>query len=415
MRWLTVLFILVFSTTALADQSWYPERRRTQFQRTPGYIAIPFLFNLPGVGFGYGVLGAATNIYESCTDVSAMVFTGEVDGAAAAVDSVHILPERLIFDAGGVFLRKAAVEVYGDRSMSSGKDDFSIAEFKDTYYAGTRLTATFLDRRAEGYAGFYQGSTKLKSVRDNEGELVVEARGSARETVNTYVLGARADFTDDYMDPRRGVRLDASAWYTPPEADGPDYVKLDANFTGYVPIGGHSTMVFNYFRSDALVLAEGETDPARIAEEQGLDCSSLSSPADRKKCEDFIAFTVAENKYGSASMLGGNQRLRGYKEGRFRAAHSQSLGAEMRLNLTDENTPFDIYVIKDIRTAVQVALFYELGTVSDQESRIWSSSRSSYGGGFRIVTASGVVYRVDLGFGGEGVQPSVFFQYPWEL
>lgn len=415
MRYLAGFLLLFFSSAALADGGWYPERRRTQFQRTPGYIAIPFLFNLPGVGYSYGVLGAATNVYGSCTDVSAMVFTGEVDGAAGAIDSVHILPERLIFDAGGVFLRNAAVEVYADRSMSSEKDDFSIAEFKDTYYAGTRLTATFMERRLEGYLGFYQGSTKLESVRDSDGELVVEAEGSARETVNTYVAGARADFTDDYMDPRRGVRLDASVWYTPPEADGPDYLKVDANLTGYLPLGGHSTMVFNYFRSDALVLAEGETDPLKIASEQGLDCSSLANPADRKRCEDFIAFTVAENRYGSASMLGGNQRLRGFKEGRFRAAHSRSLGAELRLNLTDENTPFDIYVIKDIRTAIQTALFYELGTVADAETDIWSSSRSSYGAGFRVVTASGVVYRIDLGFGDEGFQPSVFFQYPWEL
>lgn len=415
MRYLAGFLLLLFSSAALADGGWYPERRRTQFQRTPGYIAIPFLFNLPGVGYGYGVLGAATNVYESCTDVSAMVFTGEVDGAAGAIDSVHILPERLIFDAGGVFLRNAAVEVYADRSMSSEKDDFSIAEFKDTYYAGTRLTATFMERRLEGYLGFYQGSTKLESLRDSDGEVVVKAEGSARETVNTYVAGARADFTDDYMDPRRGVRIDASVWYTPPEADGPDYLKVDANLTGYLPLGGHSTMVFNYFRSDALVLAEGETDPLKIASEQGLDCSSLANPVDRKRCEDFIAFTVAENRYGSASMLGGNQRLRGFKEGRFRAAHSRSLGAELRLNLTDENTPFDIYVIKDIRTAIQTALFYELGTVADAETDLWSSSRSSYGAGFRVVTASGVVYRVDLGFGDEGFQPSVFFQYPWEL
>lgn len=415
MKYAAALLLLIFSTCALADDGWYPERRRSQFQRTPGYIAIPFLFNLPGVGFGYGVLGAATNIDESCTDVSAMVFTGEVDGAAGAIDSVHILPERLILDAGGVFLRKAAVEVYADRSMSSGKDDFSIAEFRDTYYAGTRLTATFIERRAEAYLGFYQGSTKLDSIRDNDGELVVEAKGSARETVNTYVVGARADFTDDYMDPRRGVRLDTSAWYTPPESDGPDYLKLDSNLTGYVPLGSKSTLALNYFRSDALIISEGETNPARIAQEQGLDCSSLSNPADRKRCEDFIASTVAENKYGSASMLGGNQRLRAFKEGRFRASHAQSLGAELRFNITDENTPFDIYVIRDIRTAVQTALFYEIGTVSDAESEIWSATRSSYGAGLRVVTASGVVYRVDLGFGDEGFQPSIFFQYPWEL
>jgi hypothetical protein len=32
-----------------------------------------------------------------------------------------------------------------------------------------------------------------------------------------------------------------------------------------------------------------------------------------------------------------------------------------------------------------------------------------------VVTASGLVYRMDMAFGQEGAQPSIFFQYPWEL
>lgn len=42
-------------------------------------------------------------------------------------------------------------------------------------------------------------------------------------------------------------------------------------------------------------------------------------------------------------------------------------------------------------------------------------TRSSYGAGLRVVTASGEVCRIDLAAGSEGVQPSIFFQYPWEL
>jgi hypothetical protein len=33
--------------------------------------------------------------------------------------------------------------------------------------------------------------------------------------------------------------------------------------------------------------------------------------------------------------------------------------------------------------------------------------------GFRMLTASGQVYRVDLASGNEGFQTSVFFAYPW--
>jgi hypothetical protein len=30
-----------------------------------------------------------------------------------------------------------------------------------------------------------------------------------------------------------------------------------------------------------------------------------------------------------------------------------------------------------------------------------------------MVTASGLVYRIDLATGNEGFQTSIFFQYPW--
>ena len=41
--------------------------------------------------------------------------------------------------------------------------------------------------------------------------------------------------------------------------------------------------------------------------------------------------------------------------------------------------------------------------------------RDSYGFGLRVVTASGVVFRGDIGFGKEGVAPAIFIGYPWEI
>ena len=39
-----------------------------------------------------------------------------------------------------------------------------------TYY-GSRLTATFFDRRFEFYGAYYQGSSQLKSIRDKDGNV----------------------------------------------------------------------------------------------------------------------------------------------------------------------------------------------------------------------------------------------------
>ena len=107
--------------------------------------------------------------------------------------------------------------------------------------------------------------------------------------------------------------------------------------------------------------------------------------------------------------------MRSYPESRYRGAHTQFLGTEIRGNLTDEMKPFNLILVKDVRTAVQIAPFYELGTTADSYGELWSQVRDSYGVGLRIVTASGLIYRFDLAAGADGVQPSIFFQYPWEL
>jgi hypothetical protein len=92
-------------------------------------------------------------------------------------------------------------------------------------------------------------------------------------------------------------------------------------------------------------------------------------------------------------------------------------GTEVRWNLTDERTPFNIFIMKDIRTSVQVAAFYEIGTTSDVRSELnkRSNMRDDYGLGLRIITASGVVFRGDLAFGKEGMTPEIFIGYPWEI
>jgi hypothetical protein len=229
------------------------------------------------------------------------------------------------------------------------------------------------------------------------------------------VVGARLDLTDDSIDPRRGFRLEPSLWRTPRQGSGPDFYFTDVNATAYVPVGRRSTWAFNYFRSDTHVMNKGETNTDVIAQQQGLDCAGIADAAQRAQCRQYLEAIAAQNAHGTASGLGGYARLRSYPAERYKGAHAEFFGTELRWNLTDEAKPFNIYIMKDIRTAVQVALFYEIGTVSDAPNGLWVLARHSYGTGLRVVTASGLVYRLDLAEGNEGFQPSVFFQYPWEL
>jgi len=123
---------------------------------------------------------------------------------------------------------------------------------------------------------------------------------------------------------------------------------------------------------------------------------------------------LANNQYGTATALGGTQRLRSFENGRFYAGQALFYGIEYRWNLTDERTPFNIYVAKGVRTGIQLAAFWERGTVADHSSELFKDGRSSYGIGARLVL-SGVVIRFDLARGNEGVQTQLFITYPWSM
>lgn len=90
------------------------------------------------------------------------------------------------------------------------------------------------------------------------------------------------------------------------------------------------------------------------------------------------------------------------------------MGVEYRWNISHEVKPFDYFIWKDVRTGIQVAFFAEIGSVSETSSTLWNEKRHSVGVGFRLVAASGAVYRADIATGDEGTEYIVIFDYPWE-
>jgi len=408
--------LVLFSLATSAGASWFPDRRKSQFETTFGYALFPYPYSLPGIGSGVGLVGGAMNINGSTTDAYGMLFGGEVRGVAAGVADLHLVPKTLILDLGYSGLTSATIKSYSARGMSTGKSDYTNIELGDMIYYGSRLTATFLERRLEFYGSYYEGSSQVKSIRDTDGNVLVEAQDAQVERGHTNILGARLDLTDDYQDPRRGFRIDLSRTLTPPRDSGPDYYVQDYNISAYLPLGRRSTWAFNVLRSDAHVRRQGTTDRSVIASNEGLNCSDPSlSAMDQALCNDYLDITIANNTYGTASSLGGYSRLRSYSSMRYQGAHTIFYGSEVRWNLTDESTPYDIFIMKDVRTSWQIALFYEVGSTADTRDELGDLWRSSTGIGLRMVTASGVVFRADVAAGREGVSPSVFIGYPWEI
>ncbi len=399
-----------------AEAALVPERRKPQFQNEPGYYVFPTPYKIPGMGVGFSLIALAYNIDGTYTDVGAGVSAGAFKGYGIGASSIHLVPRMLILDAGYGKTSSTTVRSYSQRGMATNENDFTLLELGDLASYGGRLTAAFFDRRFEIYGFGYEGTSKLRSIRDREGNVIIEADNPDKARFRSTALGILCDVTDDYSDPRRGLRLDIRRSWAPPKDYAADFYVMTYNTTAYLPVGRRSTWVFNYARADAVVTKMGETDRDQIAQRQGLKCDTIVDPEQKLLCEQVIDSTIAANTYGTVGSLGGTSRLRSYSEGRYTGAHSQFYGTELRWNLTDEYTPFNLYFAKDIRTGFQVALFYEIGSIADIRSELNGVMRSSYGLGFRMVTASGFVLRADLiALGKEGNEMTMMFGYPWEF
>ncbi|MBI5234215.1 MAG: BamA/TamA family outer membrane protein [Deltaproteobacteria bacterium] len=410
-------FFLIFLSLlyGISDASGI-ERRRDQFQGQPGYYIVPVPYRLTGIGEGVILLAAALNVVDTNADVYGFGFAGDLEGYGAGALDMHLVPRTLIFDITTERINKATLTSYSKRGMDTDKNDYTLVDLGDIEFNLARLTATFFERRLEVYGMGYEAASKLEGIRQRDGTLILDVQEPERDTLQHIAVGARLDLTDDYLDPRKGLRLDISRGLSPRRSSGAsDYYVMEYNTTGYVPVGKRSAIALNYFRSDAFVTSTGETDRATIESDRGLDCGTITDPQEQQQCNQVVDNIIAENRYGTASSLGGTSRLRSYSHDRYVGAHSLFYGAEFRWNITEESTPFNIVIMKDIRTAIQAAFFYETGSVVDNIGELGSIMRSSYGAGFRIVTGSGLIFRADVATGSEGPATTMIIGYPWEI
>ena len=394
-----------------------PERRKTQFFTDPGYYVVPSPYSIPGIGDGLIIVGAMTNAYQQYADIYGFAASGDLQGVGLFSTENHLIEKTLILDVAVQNFNKASTQVYNQRGMESDADDYILAELDNALFYGSRLTYTLDDRRLEFYGLLFDNESTPGAIRNPDGSLIQSADDAETSTSRSYTLGLRLDYTDDYSDPRRGIRFEGSFWHSPPEDnDAPDYNIIDVNLTGYIPMADVDTLVLNYFQADTDVNRKGETDPAVVQATTGFDCSSPAlTPAEQQSCQSFINNIVTANTHGSVGALGGLSRLRSYPEDRFKGSHARFYGIEYRWNVKDDTKPFDIFIARDIRTVMQVAFFYERGAIADDKSQLWNKMVYSAGVGFRLITSSGLVFRADIADGSEGHEVSVIIGYPWEV
>ena len=407
--WIMIPMLLL---TSLAEAI---ERRRSQFPRDFGYLIAPIPYILPGVGTGLGVIGAFNNTFDTTTDFFVVGVGGDVEGTVTGVTDIELLPETVLLDVTYVGFNKGSQKQYAERGIDSDPDDFNIVELQNTSLYGGRLTLTFWERRLEFFTFQY-------NIRSEPSAVIYQGKEENRQeyenpeafTFSRLTYGTQVDVTDDRLDPRMGVRFVLNRSDSPvTDQDSSESYTVDTNLTGYIPLLESSTFAINYFRSDATVTKEGVTDYQSILDDLRANYGCAAGDPCDDSLQKLARDTELSRKYGTASSLGGSSRLRSYAGGRFSGAHTEFYGYEFRWNLTDENTPFDLYFIKDFRTGFQLAFFYETGTVAEQREDLWAKSRNSTGLGARLVTGSGFIYRFDVATGSEGAETTLFVDYPW--
>lgn len=393
----------------------WQERRRDQFGKDFSYFIYPIAGDIPGLGAAAGLGATVLNINNTDLDFTGFKIQGDFDASGYTFLDYHILKNRLILDLG-YYDYKVAPQVF-QRGINSSKDDYILPKAEGEYVQG-QLTLSFMQRKFETYLRYGSGRQRLLQVLDKDGNEFTAVDNSQRSGYR-YSLGAILDNTDDRLDPRRGYRFEVSA-----NADSnndalqSDFYVTDYNLTGYFPFRRYDTLAVNLFRSDAHVTHRVNADFDTLRIERGLGCDSMAPGSEYDRCiqteTDHINQLIETNKYGTARSLGGTQRLRSFANNRFYAGHSIFYGLEYRFNLTDERTPFDVYIAKGIRTGLQLAFFVEQGSVADRIGDLFDTMKTSYGMGFRLVL-SGVIIRADYSDGNEGAEFILFINYPWSM
>ena len=408
------LSTVVFSSSVLAAD-FAVDRRKDQFPTSSGRLIAPIPYSMPGLGKGFFILGHFSNIFSGTSDFTVIKATGDIKGYDANIDEVPLISKHFFLRAELLDLSSVQVNYYKTRGMNSDKDEYSLLDIRPYKQQNYGLNLTFYDRRLTFAVNRKLSEGKFDAFRDPDGNITSTFDEPYEIRNNGTRWSLQADLTDDYQDPRVGLRINLSFQDSPANSkDDADFYVTELDTSYYAPLRVNDTLVFNFFQSDAHVRSKGNLDRDAIAADLNT-CDPAS--AEYTQCladkETTIDNFVKERSHGTATSLGGTNRLRAFPDSRFSGAHTSTIGIEYRMNFVHEATPINYGIWKDTHTGIQVAFFYELGTVAELTSELWQDTRYVFGSGVRLVTKSGAVYRFDLAAGNEGVQPNLFFYYPW--
>mgnify|MGYP001389790479 CR=1 FL=1 len=398
------------------------DRRREQFTKQYGQLFVPLPYSLPGLGTGLLFIGNFGNISDSTTDLNLIGGIGDAEFIFTFLDELFIAPELLYLQYLRAHGFKFALQQYSSRGMDTSKNDFKYGVGNSWDLDAPTLKLTFLDRMLEIGLGYNKQTGKFQKFiapdqndPTKQGETVQSFDpGLEINLSNKIELSAKIDYTDDYKDPRKGIRntlfIDRQ---TASSSSEPSFDVITNDLQIYIPVLEKSTLVFDIQFSGAYVTKKGETDIEVLKFVNGFyrdDCDFSC----KENAENLAKTQLAVNSNGTSLPLGGSDRLRSFPEGRFQGAYTIYYATEFRWNYSSSGgEKLDLFFIQDLVEELQIALFFEQGSVSELKSELGKTVKTSYGSGFRFLSGSGNLYRADLATGNEGPNFTFIVQYPW--
>ena len=390
-----------------------PERTEREADKELGWMFAPLPGCVEGVGCAVPIAGLISNFYKS-TDLVILktLAKGDIEATVVQLQKFPIIDERLFlkvlyYDWDISFLSY-------DRGIHSGKDDY-YQTFENLNTSTINLQSQFYNQHLEIQIGYSSGGTEISKIFDADENQFSNIQSPLRTWVDN-TIGAQIDLTDNHLEPREGIRFELLHNATDYGlSDLSDYDVNSMNFTTYIPFLGSDTLLINAFQSRSYISEQGLTDENAFRNKFGLGCDMEKEVAACRVAEERrTKYWLERNRFGKASALGGINRMRAYSLGRFYAGNSSNYSLEYRLNFSEEQTPINWIIMGGMRTVLQAAFFYEVGSVSDDLSELHSNMRTSFGVGIRAII-SGLIYRFDLAKGDDGIAPTLFINYPLAL
>ena len=397
------------------------ERRRDVFTKQYGHLFVPLPYSLPGLGEGLLFIGNFGNIADTTTDLATILGVGDAEFIFGFLDEFFIVPDYVYLQYVKAQGFKYALTNYRSRGMNTEKNDFVYALGNYWEYDAPTFKLTLYDRMLElGLGRSKQKGRFEKFVAPDSDDLTKQGDTITKFDPALEVnfgekleFSARIDYTDDYRDPRKGVRnilyLDRQ---TASSSSEPSFDVITNDLQFYIPFLEKSTLVLNLTFSDANVRKDGETDLEVLKQQSNY--YSCTSESCRETTLGNAKNTMNINKHGTSLYLGGPDRLRSYPQQRFQGAHTVYFATEFRWNFSAaDGDEIDLFFMQDLVDEMQVAFFFEQGSVSETKSELGDTVKYSFGSGFRFLSGSGNLYRADFATGDEGPQVTVIIQYPW--